>query len=48
MGEDKKKNVADFSEEEYKKYIFDMISKMDKTRLRFYYRLISGMEKERD
>lgn len=28
MGEDKEKNVADFSEEEYKKYIFEMISKM--------------------
>lgn len=48
MGEDEEKNVEDFSEEEYKKYIFDMISQMDKTRLRFYYRLISGMEKERN
>ena len=47
MGEKEETNVPDYNEEEYRNYIIDMIERMYKTRLKFYYRFIRGMEEER-
>lgn len=35
-------------EEEYREMILNLLDKMDLNKLKFYYRFISGMEKERD
>jgi hypothetical protein len=46
MGENEVENEN--LEEEYREMILNLLDKMDLNKLKFYYRFISGMEKERD